>query len=130
MEFTPQQRLFLETVCVYFHENGRWATYDEVEQALTNSDQEDIDVIEIARELDAFMHDGFHAQLHQGDMGNSVYISLSALHTCQVADICQQLGGDFDAFMKVVRVCVEKYRAAGRSAQVVHTDVSSLIEPG
>lgn len=130
MAFTPQQRHFLETVCVYFHENGKWATYDEVEQALIKSGQEDLDVIEIGRELDAFLHDGLHAQLHEGDMGNPVYISLSALHTCQVECICPQLDGDFDVFMQLVHVCVEKYREAGRHAQVSYTDMSTLIEPG
>lgn len=127
MEFTQDHRLFLETVCRYFHDNGRWPTYDEVEQALV--DHEDFDVVEVGQELDAFLHDGLHTPLNEWSMGDEVYISLTAIHTCQVDGIYPPLKEDFDVFMPVVHVCVEKYRAVGRQAKLSLRDVTDLIGP-
>jgi hypothetical protein len=88
MEFTEQQRLFLELLCTYFHEIGKWPTFEDIERSLFAQKHFDIDVIDVGRELDAFLHDGAHAPLYEGALSNEVYISLSALHTCQTSGIC------------------------------------------
>ncbi len=102
--FSEQEHLFLEIVCNYFYENGEWPTYDDVEHAL--HDHDDFDVVEVVKGLSSFIYESGMVPFGESDLGHPVYISLNALHTCQISGICPELKEDFDAFMKIVPVCV------------------------
>jgi hypothetical protein len=107
MEFTDQQRLFLRGICDYFHTRGVWPTLRHLDRAL--KDHDGLDVQNVDRELYGFMHDGPGVSGPGGfDSNRQVSLSVSALHSCQTEGIYPQLVEDLDAFIQVLRLCIER----------------------
>jgi hypothetical protein len=123
MEFSEHDRLFLATMCRYFHEHATWPTYDELDCDLSD-EHDDLDLVAVGRKLEPFMYEGPYAPMWGWDPSRPTSLSISALHTCVTEGICPEVAEDLDAFMQVVRLCVEKYRTRGTtSPQVTEAEV-------
>lgn len=128
MEFSEHQRLFLAAVCKHFHETGTWPTYGLLDKTLRH--HKDLDVEQVGRDLDTFMHDSIHAPLSGWDPKQIVVMNVSALHTCQQEGIYPELSEDLDAFMAVVLLCVAKYDAGEEEAPIAANDFRSAYPSG
>lgn len=64
MTFPEPHRLFLATICNYFHDKGRWPTYGDLDRALMYRD--DFDVEDVGRELESFMYDAPYSPIRDG----------------------------------------------------------------
>jgi hypothetical protein len=126
MEFSVDERLVVQVICSYFHTHAKWPTYDYLDKALSD-DHEDLDVGAIGRKLEPFMYDGPYAPMIGWDAQRQTFLNISALYTCLIEGICPDVGEDLDAFMQVVRLCVEKYRARDhdnpQSAQITSAEL-------
>lgn len=128
MEFSEHQRLFLVAVCKHFHETGTWPTYGMLDRALRS--HKDLDVEQVSKDLDAFVHDSTHAPLSGWDPKQSIVMNVSALHTCQKEGIYPELREDLDAFMAVVLLCVAKYDVGEEEAPITADDFRSEYPSG
>ncbi len=110
MEFSADERLVLGAICGYFHTHSTWPTYDYLDKTL-GDDHEDLDLEAVAHKLEPFMYDGPYSPMVGWDPQRQTFLSISALSTCLIEGICPQVAEDLEAFMTVLRLCVEKYRA-------------------
>lgn len=108
MEFSADDRLFLEETCRYFHTHGKWPTYDYLDRTLT-ADHENLDVEEIGYRLEPFMIDGPYAPVGGWDPQRQAFLNISALSTCVREGIYPEVTEDLDAFMVVCSLAIEKY---------------------
>ncbi|HEV8193273.1 MAG TPA: hypothetical protein VGP82_17555 [Ktedonobacterales bacterium] len=108
MEFSDQQRLCLATPCAYFHEKAEWPKYGLLDRKL----KENMDVLQIGRELRVFMFD-YSGIIDSGWDPNQVQpLSVGARHTCQTEGIYPELKADLDACMQIVGLGIEQSDAA------------------
>jgi hypothetical protein len=121
MEFTEHQRLFLATICDYFHSNAKWPTYGFLDHAL--DDHEDLDVLVIGQELAQFMNESWGRPLSGWDPTVQAYLTVPVLYSCLSDGICPELAEDMDAFMQVVRLLIEKYRSGEENARITEAEV-------
>lgn len=121
MEFTDHQRLFLATVCDYFHRNANWPTYAFLDLELDA--YEDLDVLAVGQELAPFMNEEGSAPLAGWDPTRQAWLSVPALYGCLRDDICPDLAEDIEAFMQVALVLIEKYRSGEENARVTAAEV-------
>ncbi len=135
MEFSDHDRLFLAAICDHFHEKAEWPTYGFLRRRLRQ--HESLDVRSVGQALERFMFDAPYVPMSVWDSKQKVTLSIRALHECQVDGIYPALNDDLDAFMQIVRLCIEKYDAAedeeGESPEVteaevrLHFDMSDLM---
>jgi hypothetical protein len=121
MELSEHQRLFLAAVCKYFHETGTWPTYGMIDKALRP--YKSLDVEEIGKELDTFMHDSIHAPLVGWDPNHAIAMNVSALYRCQKEGICPELSQDLEAFALLVRLCIDRYEAGKEELPITSDDL-------
>jgi hypothetical protein len=127
MEFSDHQRLFLAAVCKHFHETGAWPTYGLLEKTLRQ--HRDLDVEEIGKELDGFMHDSFHAPLAGWDPKQTIMMNVSALTTCQEMDIYPELETDLGAFIQLIGLCIDRFEREEDEEPITSGDLREhLIE--
>jgi hypothetical protein len=83
-----------------------------------------LEVEEIGRELDGFMYDNFMHPFPAGyDANRATYLCLQALYVCQVQGIYPELAEDLDAFMQVIRVCIERYEASEEEKPITAAEI-------
>src|SRR5690349_23770168 len=109
MTFPEPQRIFLATICNYFHDSGKWPTYGDLDRALMH--RTDFDVEDLGRELEPFMYDAPYSPMSGWDPQRATFLNLSALDRCVKEGICPALADDLDAFILAVRLGIEKYLA-------------------
>jgi len=107
MEFTANQRLFLETIGSYFHEHAEWPTYGYLDRILRSHEELDVEVV--GQELEPFMYDDLYTPMSGFDPNRSTFLNISAIYICVSENICPDLAEDLDAFMQAVHLCIEKY---------------------
>jgi hypothetical protein len=123
MEFTDADTLFLQTICLYFHERATWPTYDYLDLTLSD-DPRDFDVERVARKLEPFMFKGtgFYTPTTRWNPEQVASLGISALYTCYKDGLSPELGEDIDAFMHLIQLCVEKFRTRAGDGQLTVTD--------
>lgn len=107
MEFSDHQRLFLAAVCKHFHETGTWPTYGFLDKSLRQ--HRGLDVEEVGKELDGFMHDSSHAPPSGWDPKQTITMNVSALTTCQATGIYPGLETDLGAFIQLISLCIDRF---------------------
>lgn len=75
MEFSEHQWLFLAAVCNHFHQTGTWPTYGLIDRQLRP--YKGLDVEEVGKDLDRFMHDSIHAPLSGWNPAQIVTMNVS-----------------------------------------------------
>src|SRR5260221_12408894 len=81
MEFSEDQRLFLQAVCQYFHNQGNWPTYGFLDRMFMDHDAEfDLDIV--GRELDSFMYDGLRTPASGWAPTRQTFLIFSPLYEC------------------------------------------------
>lgn len=112
MKFSADERLVLEMICSYFHEHGTWPTYDYLDRKLSD-DHDDLDVETVGRKLEPFTYDygDWYIPMTGWEPQHQISLGISAIHSCLAEGICPEIAEDLEAFMTVLRLCVEKYRA-------------------
>lgn len=125
MVFSDNERLVLGTICRYFHEHAKWPTYDYLDTAL--SDHDGLDVENVGQKLEPFMYDAPYAPMAGWDPTRQTFLNISALQTCLSDGIFPEIAEDLDAFMQVVHLCIERYRARDhdnpQSAEITSAEV-------
>jgi TIR domain-containing protein len=124
MEFSEHQRLFLAAVCNHFHQTGTWPTNGSIDRLLRP--YKGLDVEEVGKELDDFMHDSFHAPLSGWDPKRIITMNVSALYMCWMQGICPELKTDLTAFMDAITLCIQKYEVGNEDEAIT---ASELLEP-
>jgi len=123
MDFSDYQRWFLNTICGYFHDHAQWPTYGWLDRTLRKQ-HDDLDVQDVGNQLEDFMYDGLHTPiLAVWDPKRESYLSISALYACQTEGIFPALAEDFDAFLQVLRFCIERWEADEDTPRVEASDV-------
>lgn len=120
MEFSEHQRLFLAVICKHFHETGTWPTFGMIDRLLRS--HRDLDVEQVAKELDNFIHDSIHAPLSGWEPTQRVTMNVSAFYACYSAGICSEVSHDLDAFAALVRLCVKRYDASEEEKPITSDD--------
>lgn len=124
MEFSEHQRLFLAAVCNHFHQTGTWPTYGSIDRQLRP--HKSLDVEEVGKELDGFMHDSFHAPLSGWDPTRIITMNVSALYVCWTQGICPELKTDLTAFMDAIRLCIQKYEDGNEDKAITSSELYEL----
>ncbi len=120
-EFTEHQRLFLAAVCQHFHETGTWPTYGLLDKTLRQ--HKSLDVEEVGKDLDNFIHDSIHAPLSGWDPKQTIAMNVSALYECRKQGIYPQLAAELSAFEDVIRLCIERYEAGKDEESITSADL-------
>lgn len=106
MTLTPDDALFLQTICRYFHENGDWPTLRWLERELF--DCEDINVFDLYKKLMGQMHNTIiPLSILQGH--HQTKLTVYTLGICLIQGIYPKIREDLNVFISAVRICVNKY---------------------
>src|SRR5713226_1839185 len=103
MELSKIQRLYIKTIFDYFHEQGTWPTYGDVERAISQIHR-DFDMREVARSLPSGFANAFTFNI---DRKQEAVLKVPAVLLCEGSEV------DLADFVRVLRFCVEKYFSFG-----------------
>lgn len=123
VDFSEHQRLFLAVVCERFHESGEWPTCRMLDKALRR--HADLDVEEMLKELDSFMHEGWHAPLSGWNPEQVIVMNVRALHVCQAEDVFPDLENDLVAFMALLQLAIERYETGDEDVVITAEEAYS-----
>ena len=112
MELSKIQRLYLQTIFDYFHEQGAWPTYGYVEREISQTHR-DFDMRAIARHLPSGFANAFAFNV---DRNQEAVLIVPALHLCYGSE------DDLSDFVRVLRFCVDKYFNFGENNLEVTSD--------
>jgi len=101
-ELNSDQRLYVQTIFDYFHEQGKWPTYKTLDYKLTRI-RRDLDIEEISKSLPG----GFaNALSFNRDLNAPAILSVSAIYVCNGSK------EDLADFVRAIRYGVERYFGA------------------
>ena len=112
MELSNIQRLFIQTIFDYFHENGTWPTYGNVEQKISRFHR-DFDMRGVSRSLPSGFATAFTFNL---DRKQEALLKVPAMLLCKGSD------HDLADFLQVLQYCVNKYFSFGENHLQITSD--------
>lgn len=101
-ELNDDQRLYLQTIFDYFHEQGKWLTYKTLDHKLTKI-RRDLDIAEISKSLLMGFANGF---AFNHDLNAPAALNIFAIYECSASK------EDLADFVKAICYGVEKYFGA------------------
>ena len=101
-ELNDDQRLYLETIFDYFHEQGKWPTYKALDHKLTRI-RRDLDIAEISKSLPMGFANVF---AFNRDLDAPAILYISAIY------VCTDSKEDLADFIQAIRYGVERYFGA------------------
>ena len=112
MELSHIQRLYIQTIFDYFHEQGTWPTYGFVERNISQAHR-DFHMREVANSLP----NGFgNAFAFNFDRNQEAVLRIQAIRLCQGSE--EELAD----FVRVLQYCVDKYFSFGENNLEVTSD--------
>ena len=99
MELSDIQRLFIQTIFDFFHEQGTWPTYEYVERQISRIHR-DFDMRGVSRSLPSGFASAFAFNI---DRNQEAILKIPAILLCKGSE--QELAD----FMQVLQFCVKKY---------------------
>lgn len=118
MELSDIQRLFIQTIFDYLHEQGKWPTYGYVEQEISRI-YRDFDMRGVSRSLPSGFGNAFAFNI---DRNQEAFLRVPAILLCKGSE---HILADF---VQVLQYCVKKYFDFGENyLQVTSDEVRSQL---
>lgn len=111
MELSNIQRLYIQTIFDYFHEQGTWPTYGLVERKISQVHR-DFHMREVAKSMPSGFGNGFAFNFDRNQ---------EAVLRIQAVQLCKGSEEELADFVRVLQYCVDKYFSFREN----HLDVSS-----
>ncbi len=121
-ELNDDQRLYLKTIFDYFHKEGKWPTYLEVENTILQTHPEkrsEFDLAEMGKSLPDNFATGFSFNHQYGQ---------EAAFIAPVLSYFPEAKEEMDDFIRAVRFCVEKVNTSVEELpEITNEDLSSQL---
>src|SRR3989442_8929683 len=117
VNLTDDQRLYLQAIFDYFHENGKWPTYSFLEQIFLQS-HPNLDIDEIVKSLQPGLSKPFSAYMFDFTSGanEEAFLTVPAIYLCQGSQ------GDLVDFMRAIRFCVDRYYSPDKTDRQISSN--------
>src|SRR6266852_4464062 len=112
MELSNIQRLYIQTIFDYFHEQGTWPTYGYVERTISQIHRT-FDMREVARTLPSGFANAFSFNI---DRKQEAVLRIQSVHLCKGSE------EELTDFVRVLQFCVDKYFSFGENYLDVTSD--------
>ncbi len=116
---TADQRLLLQTVFNHFHEEGDWPYWWDIGRELL-----DLDVVQVAKQLGPNLindRSAGDAEYDRGEHGDRAMLTLPAVALCDGSE------GELAGFLRVLRLCLERYFSGERNPKVSSDDLKQVL---
>ena len=123
INLTDDQRLYLQIIFDYFHENGKWPTYNYLDRLFLQL-HPDLDLDEIIKSLPPGLSRPFNAYLFSasGHSNDEAYLTVQAIYLCQGSE--EELAD----YVRAIRFCVDRYNSPDKDKrQISSSDLISQL---